>query len=884
VIALVAGLGLAAANPATARAGSSFPRVGVLWPDVTTYSDSSIARYDFVVLADSTASHLSSIKATNPDITALRGVSACELDFYPTRPATDLQNLYFAKASARWLLTQAGSTLSGNVTAATTSFPVAATTASGKALFAVGDFVVIEEEIAKVTAVGTNTITVARGQVHPAASHSAGTRIAAAIQFWPNSLVFDVTAACPRVTVDGAVGPENWNEWNARQIAASIANPAWSGVFLDRSEANQSWLVTSGYARTIDPDRSNTVLTDYTNFNTTWNSGLVVLEARLRTLLGDRIIQGNTAYPNYDKLNGTLFEHFPNDAGGWYNSSWHATVVGPSFSKGSYLTDWMTKCPQPSLSTIWTKECELTPNQAAGIEPFDNPFLKPGFAPNYRKMRFGLTTTLLGDGIFAYGPGTSETAGKGLMWFDEYDNAGAGKGYLGSPLGPMYSVAPALVAPDLLHGNGGFGDQAVLGTWTLYRRPNYAATSLLDSGLARIQITQSAGELSGVLLEQHDVGVVAGATYTLSFRARADRPLSVQALVQQAGSPYSVRMTTRETELSTDWRTFEIPLTSSGTDPAAELLFSMGGEVGTIWLGDVKLQAGDRNVYRRDYEGGVVLVNATGAAATSSLDGVFRKIRGTQDSLLNDGALATAVTIPARDGLVLLRTTEPPGNAPVANADFYDTANSTTLKVPTPGLLGNDTDAGGEALATSAVTQPAHGTLSLSSDGSFVYTPTAGFAGVDFFTYRVYDGAAYSPAATVCISVANPVAVEPVVAGPITITPTIVSKPIVKRVRTRGTRRTYSVSGSVRLGSVTRAASADSVSTAGATPVVLTVQIERYAKKRWRVYKKLRVVKPGSRYSIRAKLRSGKYRARTLVSGGSVPAAKSAATRSFTVR
>ena len=64
--------------------------------------------------------------------------------------------------------------------------------------------------------------------------------------------------------------------------------------------------------------------------------------------------------------------------------------------------------------------------------------------------------------------------------------------------------------------------------------------------------------------------------------------------------------------------------------------------------------------YRRDYEGGVALVNATNAAVTVDLGGTFRKIKGTQAPLVNDGSLATAVTIPAMDGLVVLRTDSTP--------------------------------------------------------------------------------------------------------------------------------------------------------------------------------------------------------------------------------
>ena len=94
--------------------------------------------------------------------------------------------------------------------------------------------------------------------------------------------------------------------------------------------------------------------------------------------------------------------------------------------------------------------------------------------------------------------------------------------------------------------------------------------------------------------------------------------------------------------------------------------------------------------------------------------------------------------------------------APLANADAYSTAYATGLSVPASGLLGNDTDADGNALSASALTQPAHGTLALAADGAFTYTPAVGFSGVDSFTYRVSDGTDSSAPATVWITVAPP--------------------------------------------------------------------------------------------------------------------------------
>jgi len=91
---------------------------------------------------------------------------------------------------------------------------------------------------------------------------------------------------------------------------------------------------------------------------------------------------------------------------------------------------------------------------------------------------------------------------------------------------------------------------------------------------------------------------------------------------------------------------------------------------------------------------------------------------------------------------------------PVATADTY--ATPTTLTVAAPGVLANDTDTDGNALTAQLVTGPAHGTLTLKADGSFVYTPAATYSGTDSFTYKASDGASLSNVATVTITVSAP--------------------------------------------------------------------------------------------------------------------------------
>jgi VCBS repeat-containing protein len=76
-------------------------------------------------------------------------------------------------------------------------------------------------------------------------------------------------------------------------------------------------------------------------------------------------------------------------------------------------------------------------------------------------------------------------------------------------------------------------------------------------------------------------------------------------------------------------------------------------------------------------------------------------------------------------------------------------------------VLGNDTDADANPLTATKVTDPAHGTVTLAANGSFTYTPAAGYSGPDSFAYQANDGAANSNVATVNITVTAPAATGP---------------------------------------------------------------------------------------------------------------------------
>ena len=92
-------------------------------------------------------------------------------------------------------------------------------------------------------------------------------------------------------------------------------------------------------------------------------------------------------------------------------------------------------------------------------------------------------------------------------------------------------------------------------------------------------------------------------------------------------------------------------------------------------------------------------------------------------------------------------------DAPAVNPDALATAED----APVGGnVLGNDADRDDDVIRVVLVADPSRGRLTLNRDGSFTYTPDAGFRGTDTFTYRATDGTPFSGAVTVTITVTAP--------------------------------------------------------------------------------------------------------------------------------
>jgi hypothetical protein len=90
-----------------------------------------------------------------------------------------------------------------------------------------------------------------------------------------------------------------------------------------------------------------------------------------------------------------------------------------------------------------------------------------------------------------------------------------------------------------------------------------------------------------------------------------------------------------------------------------------------------------------------------------------------------------------------------------AEDNSYQTTSNKELAISAPGVLGNDSDSDGDSLNASLVSDPSDGTVTLESDGAFVYASDEGFTGTDTFEYEADDGSGNTDTAVASISVTS---------------------------------------------------------------------------------------------------------------------------------
>ncbi len=205
------------------------------------------------------------------------------------------------------------------------------------------------------------------------------------LSFWEKSSVMNISDEAQ--LKDG----KRWNTFLADFVKTKILSTNfWDGIYYDNVSHNMSWLNNGDIDLNNDGRRDSASCVD-----SKWKSGMIKLLRLTREDNKNYIIVGNSAsdLDFHEYLNGRMFENFP--------TPWELDGKWDSVSD-LYLNKFPERSLNPHLYVINSNT--------------DN----TGVMDNYRKMRFGLTTTLLGEGYYSFDFG--DQSHTQTWWYDEYES------------------------------------------------------------------------------------------------------------------------------------------------------------------------------------------------------------------------------------------------------------------------------------------------------------------------------------------------------------------------------------------------------------------------------------------------------------------------------
>ncbi|PJA45361.1 hypothetical protein CO174_03490 [Candidatus Uhrbacteria bacterium CG_4_9_14_3_um_filter_50_9] len=199
------------------------------------------------------------------------------------------------------------------------------------------------------------------------------------VSVWPNTRALNLNSGWS----------EFLPEWTRDEV---LSTGYWDGIFYDEVQDSISWLGDVDVDKDGNRDSASSA-------DTLWENKYEDLFEYTRTLIGDEYIvitngSSNSRFANH--TNGRMFETFPSSG----------NTLAEWADKADEYLDLEVEVNEPSVQVI-NVNTENTGNE------------------NFQEVRFGLTTTLLGDGYFSYDFGTQDHS---QLWtYDEYS------AYLGAP-------------------------------------------------------------------------------------------------------------------------------------------------------------------------------------------------------------------------------------------------------------------------------------------------------------------------------------------------------------------------------------------------------------------------------------------------------------------
>ncbi|MEK7571980.1 MAG: carbohydrate binding domain-containing protein [Patescibacteria group bacterium] len=136
-----------------------------------------------------------------------------------------------------------------------------------------------------------------------------------------------------------------------------------------------------------------------------------------------------------------------------------------------------------------------------------------------------------------------------------------------------------------------------IGGWQFNKRAGDGSFSTTTSSpsdgatAGQIAITASTGNASDIELAQYGLPITSGQTYTVVFFAKASANRTINTVIQQSSSPFTVYKN-QTFSLTTNWQQFTYNFVAPSTQSNVFIGFQMANATGTVWLDNVQFYQG----------------------------------------------------------------------------------------------------------------------------------------------------------------------------------------------------------------------------------------------------------------------------------------------------
>jgi hypothetical protein len=400
----------------------------------------------------------------------------------------------------------------------------------------------------------------------------------------------------------------------------------YDGCFFDNFMMSQRWLTHDIYDRPVQLDADGDGRPDDKDaFDKAWRAGVFRELQEWRKLMPWALTSGHSQGYPYPEIAAI----FNGQGIGFYTTD---VIEGKKafYELWDYYHAWCTVALKPAITSVES----AVPDQIAYGYDYSpqkhTPVTTWNFARDYYPyMRFGLAFTLMSDGYFSHELGDTDHGQD--WWYDELDYK------LGMPLGPAQRIAMGPAVDRELMQNGGFEDE-LAGTWSLWCdvKNGCAATAGRDmrgqhSGAAAAHIIiTGAGRQGGIEFTQSRRSLEQGKSYNLTFWARANHPMELRAISSKGSPDWDNYGLSQTVMLTTQWQQVTLTFEAARTVQDARIQFLFGGETGQVWLDEVSLKERGDEVFRRDFQHGIVLLNGTRRRQTADVGDGYLHLKGEQ--------------------------------------------------------------------------------------------------------------------------------------------------------------------------------------------------------------------------------------------------------------